>query len=298
MPVIKHKSSQINMANARSLSRRWPVLCICASIFLLGLQRLAAQISPPGLSSTRVASWMALGLDQTFDTAKKWQSVSYLGFGFMSNPNGAYNFFEKPSMLIINEEVKRKLSNHISLTGALSYREQYLYNKKPPYHKIDPSVKKEFRIYGKITYSWNTTKIKWNLDLRPEFRTFYLPAFAADDTRKSLRARFKLKSTIPLAADLQHYLILSAESLFQNEMTRYVPAELSSEVNQLPRPVSLKNNWSGFSYDDSRFCIYYRYAPKYLPFYAEIGYMNNLAEKHPTYAMHHIGLDLIFKDIF
>jgi len=265
---------------------------------MLSLQSSSAQISPPGLSHTKVASWMALGLDQSLDVQRSWQSISYVGYGFMSNPSGHYNLFEKPSMFILNEELKKKLSDHLYLTGALSYREQYLYEKNTPYHKAALSTKREFRIYGKLSYFWTTSRIKWNVDFRPELRTFYLPSFDADDTRKGLRGRFKLKSTIPLMPNQQHLLILSAESLFQNEMTRDAPDNSTADINQLPKPITLNNNWSGFSYDDSRFCIYYRYVPADLPFYTEIGYMNNLAGKNPTYSMHHLGIDIIFKDIF
>lgn len=255
------------------------------ALFLIGLcmpEKAGAQISPPGLSDTRLASWMAIGLDQSFGKNKKWQSVSYVGYGFMSNPHGSYSLFEKPSMLILNEEMKRKLSDHFSITGALSYREQYLYTEGAPYHKADPSVKREIRLYGKFAYGWKTGTIKWNLDFRPEFRKFFLPEYRSDDTRHALRARFKLKSTVPLSSNKEHFLILSAESLFQNERTQ-------------PNGDS---KWSGFFYDDSRFCAYYRYAPDNWPLYAEIGYMNNLTEKNPTYSMHHIGLDIVFKDIF
>lgn len=240
-----------------------------------------AQISPPGLSDTRLATWMAIGLDQKVSKDESWRSTSYVGYGFMSNPEGNYNAFEKPSMLILNEEMKKKLSDHFSITGALSYREQYLYNEEAPYHKADPGLKKEFRLYGKFAYSWIINKTKWNIDFRPEFRRFFLPRYNADDTRHAFRARFKLKSAIPLTADQTHSLIVSAESLFQNERTK----------------PDGRSEWSGFFYDDSRFCVYYRYAPDNWPLYAEIGYMNNLAGKDPTYAMHHIGLDIIFKDI-
>lgn len=241
-----------------------------------------AQISPPGLSDTRLAAWMAIGVDQSFGKDKSWQSISYVGYGFMSHPAPGYRFFEKPSMYILNEEVKKKLSDHFSITGALSYRGQYLYNKTSPYHKAIQDLKKEFRMYSKLTYGWKTGKTKWNMDFRPEFRKFFLSGFQSDDPRNALRARFKLKSTIPMSPGENHFLILSAESLFQNERTKP------------------DNNakWTGFFYDDSRFCVYYRYVPQGLPFFAEIGYMNNLAGKDPTYSMHHIGLDIVFKDIF
>lgn len=252
------------------------------ALVILPAAKAVAQISPPGLSHTRLASWMAIGLDQSFGNHKAWQSVSYLGYGWMSHPKGNYRIFEKPSMFIVNEEMKRKLSEHMSVTAALSYREQYLYKKDAPYHKADPAVRKELRVYGKLAYGWKTGKTKWNLDFRPEYRTFFLPAFEAGDTRNAVRARFKLKSTTALSGNREHFLILSAESLFQNERTEFQE----------------QSDWSGFFYDDSRFCVYYRYAPEGWPLYAEIGYMNNLTEKHPTYSMHHIGLDIVFKDIF
>lgn len=272
--------STINIIN---VSRH---LFIFAAIALSGLwmqdNKLLAQISPPGLSDTRLATWMAIGLNQSLDKNKSWESISYVGHGFMSNPQSPYQLFEKPSMFIINEEVKKKLSKHISVTGALSYREQYLYNKEQPYYKADPALKREFRVYGKLAYGWKAGKTKWNLDFRPEFRRFFLPTYDADDTRNALRARFKLKSTIPLCSNEQHFLILSAEGLFQNERTK--PGEASK--------------WTGFLYDDSRFAAYYRYVPDNWPLYAEVGYMNNLTGKNPVYSAHHIGLDIVFKDIF
>ena len=267
-------------AHARHLA----IYMICLLIALNSATRLFAQISPPGLSDTRVSSWMAVGLDQSLDKDQSWQSFSYIGYGFMSNPAGVYNLFEKPSMMIVNQEIKRKLTDHFSATGALSYRWQYRYQDAKPFHKADPSSKKEFRVYGKLSYNWKTDKIKWNIDFRPEYRKFFLPSFDGETPRNALRARFKLKSTIPLANNNCHFLILSAESLFQNEKV-------------LPLGQH-KGDWTGFFYDDSRFCLYYRYAPAGLPLYGEIGYMNNLAGKSPTISMHHLGLDIVFKDLF
>jgi len=258
------------------------IFCLLLSLMMVG--RLFAQISPPGLSDTRLASWMAIGLEQSLSEHPSWQSFSYIGYGFMSNAGGPYHLFENPSMLIINQEFKKKLTAHFSLTGAMSYRRQYRYADDRPYHRTEPPVKTELRTYGKFAYNWTTDKIKWNIDFRPEFRKFFLTGMQGLWPDKALRARFKLKSTLPLTDRLNHFLILSAESLFQSEKM------VSDEPSQ--------GDWTGFFYDDSRFCIYYRYVPEGWPFYAEIGYMNNLAGKSPAIAMHHIGLDLVFKNVF
>ena len=262
--------------------RPWVIMLLGTCAGFAFSFKVSGQISPPGLSDTRLASWMAIGLDQNISKDQSWSSVSYVGYGYMSNPHGRYNIFGKPSMFIFNEEVKKKLSQHVSLTGALSFRGQYLYNKQPPYHKATPGLKKEFRAYGKFTYHWNLHKTKWNIDFRPEFRRFFLPEYDADDTRHAIRTRFKVKSSIPLNEAESQFLILSAESLFQNERTK----------------AAGNSHWSGFFYDDSRFAIYFRYAPKDWPLYADIGYMNNLAGKDPTYAMHHIAVDIMFRDLF
>ncbi|WP_170831224.1 DUF2490 domain-containing protein [Arachidicoccus rhizosphaerae] len=267
-------------------------------LLLAGVQRISAQITPPGLSNTKIISWMAVGLEQSIDSAQNWQSNSFIGYGRMSNPEGSYDLFKKPSIWVLNEEIKRKLSKHFNVTGGLSLRKQYIYEKTAPYHKAASDIKKELMLYGILSYGWSRSPIKWNLDFRPEYRTFYMPEFSSTDTRKAFRARFKLRSMIPLTANREHTLIFYAESLFQNKMTKIKPKDDAGNNTQQPDAINSKNNWSGFGYEDSYFCGFYRYAPAALPFYAEIGYMNNLVGSNPSYTMHHIALDIIFKDIF
>lgn len=250
--------------------------------FVVFHKSLMAQISPPGLSDTHVASWMAVGLDQQLDTQNKRRSITYIGIGRMSDPAGATNLFKKPSIFILNEEYKQKITDKFSYTAALSYRRQNLYEEIAPYHKADPAIRQEFRVYGKLAYGQTNKNVKWNLDFRPEFRKFFLPDFGQTDALMALRARFKAKAEISLASSKAHVLIVSAESLFQ-----------SDQINKSANP-----DWTGFYYDDSRFCLYYRFIPKDVPVYFEIGYMNNLVGTKPAKSVHHFGVDLVFKNLF
>lgn len=270
--------------NAKILKKHFKPLFILFATITVLCQELHAQISPPGLSNTHMASWFALGLDQRLDKEGKRHSTTYIGYGRMSDPVGGSSnaLFDKPSMFILNEEYKQKISGHFSYTGAVSYRRQYLYDKNAPFEALSPGYRQEFRLYGKFSYNQSWGKLKWNLDFRPEFRKFYSPSFDLVDPTAAVRFRLKTKAEIPLTEREDHVLLVSAESLFQND-----------KESQLPT-----RSWTGFHYEDSRFCLYYRYAPKGLPVYFELGYMDNLAGTDPAVTMHYFAFDIVLLDLF
>lgn len=255
---------------------------LLATIFFTIQYQGRGQISPPGLSDMHIASWWAVGLDQKIGQSSKSHSITYVGFGRMSDPDSK-NLFAKPSIFILNEEYKQQFTDHLSYSAALSYRRQNLYEEKAPYEASTPSIQQEFRVYGKFSYRDHWENNKWNVDFRPEFRKFYGPSFSKINPVIAFRTRFKAKARIPLTKDKVHQLILSAEALFENENNR--------------QEDGITKDWTGFQYSDMRFCIYYRLAPDDWPIYAELGYMNQLEGADPAISRHHIGFDIVFRDL-
>lgn len=241
------------------------------------------QISPPGLSDMHIASWLAVGVDQKIGQSSKRRSFTYIGFGRMSDPDSR-NLLAKPSIFILNEAYKQELTDHLSYTAALSYRRQNRYKDKTPYEAKTPSLSQEFRLYGKFSYRNQWANNQWNIDFRPEFRKFFTPSFARWNPTTAVRLRLKAKAAIPLTEDKVQQLIVSAEALFQNDHNQFDDGHTK--------------DWTGFQYADMRFCLYYRLAPEKWPVYAELGYMNQLDDWDPAISRHHIGLDIVFKDLF
>ena len=57
-------------------------IILLAVIVLMSIPDLSvAQLSPPGLGKAKTASWFAFGLKQTLDSAKKKESMTYIGIG-------------------------------------------------------------------------------------------------------------------------------------------------------------------------------------------------------------------------
>src|SRR5262245_2042665 len=103
---------------------------------------LVAQISPPGLGETNTASWLAIGIRQSLDTASKKQSVTYVGNGTISG-FGTGNPFQKQAILVINEEFYNQFQQHWQYSVAVSYRRQNQYEEYPPYEPTADRMKQE-----------------------------------------------------------------------------------------------------------------------------------------------------------
>jgi len=237
-----------------------------------------AQISPPGLGTTQSAFWTALGVKQKLD--EKNTSVTYLGLGRISDPEGNANPFKKQSLLVLNEEVFHKLNPHLQYSFALSYRRQNKYESEAPYELETPAIQQEFRLYGRLSYTAMLGSAKWKTTYRQELRKFFTPDFENVEDDFQLRSRFKTQVSLPLDGDGENSLLGSAEALFS----------LAHDAAQ---------GWGGYEYKESRFCFYYSYAPHALPVIFDIGYMNDLmGHGHHIKDANYLALDIILENPF
>lgn len=240
-----------------------------------------AQIIPPGLGETNMASWLAFGVQQDLDTLKGqgWSSTSYLGFGRVSDPDN-YNLIQKPSIFIINQEFKNKFTENWEYSLALSYRTQKNYSKAAPYGRDDPATKQEFRVYGRLSYVFKTSFVEITPTLRQEVQNYFTGNFGTYPEKLRLRSRFRVKFKFPLSEDGMHKMSFYSEQLF------------SSSLRSDPE------RWTRFEYKDSRFSLYYTLSPTSIPWDFNLGYMNNLIGKKDVTTAHYIGMDLIWKNPF
>lgn len=238
-----------------------------------------AQVTPPGLGKTNTVAWAAIGLRQDMDTAKKWQSMSYVGVGRKSNPNN-YDPLYKPAIVIFNQEFYRQLSARWQYSLAVSYRRQDEYDDNYPYEYEDPKIKQEFRIYGRFSHIFKTSRIKLTPTFRQEFRKFFAPDFNNVSEDFQLRSRFRLQLTVTLDAKKRHKIIAASEQLF------------AISKNTSP------DAWTDFKYKESRFALYYSLSPQARPYIINIGYMNNVLPYNPTHYAHYIGVDVTFVNPF
>jgi hypothetical protein len=242
---------------------------------MLSLSTAFAQISPPGLGDAHTASWFAIGLRQRLDSANHKQYVAYVGMGRISNPDD-YNPVEKNSILVLNQEFYNQFHKHWQYAVALSYRRQYEYESIAPYEKENIPLKQEFRIYSRYSFIWKTNRLKWVTTYRQEFRKFYTEDFQDWVETYQLRSRARTQLTVTLDKYKVHNVVASAEALFS----------LSKE----------EGDWNNFAYRESRFCLYYSYAPVTSPLVFNLGYMNNLIGSSSLIDVHYIALDIIWTD--
>jgi hypothetical protein len=251
---------------------------IFTSFLLLILNfNASAQLSPPGLGLTKSASWQAIGVKQKLD--KKNSSTTYIGLGRISGTqeNAPFNL---PSIFVLNQEFYHRLNNRWQYSYAVSYRRQHEYDNK--FDASEPTgIKQEFRAYGRLYYATQLGSFKWTTALRQELRKFYDEDFGQISNGQQLRTRVKTQLLLPLDNDAESSIMGSAEALFA----------LSNDAN---------NGWGSADYIESRFCLYYCYAPNSLPVTFDIGYMNDLmghGHHHVTDASY-VALDIIIENPF
>lgn len=240
------------------------------------------QISPPGLGKAHTADWFAVGVRQDLGTVenKGWQSMTYIGIGHKSNPDN-YNPFSKSAILVLNQEFYNQFHNDWQYSLAVSYRRQDEYAESPPFKHDTPRIKQEFRLYGRLTYTLiKTSRIKLASTFRQEFRKFHIPNTINESEDFQLRSRFRLQLTANLNSKNTQRLITSAEQLFS----------ISKE--------NTYNTWTDFNYRESRFLLYYSYAPETLPYIFNVGYMNNLVGNKKPYDVHYLAVDIVIKNPF
>lgn len=249
--------------------------------FLSCVIEIRAQISPPALGNTQVASWMAIGLRQGLDSANTLQSITYLGMARMSDPMGKYPF-QKSAMWIVNQEVYKQFHRYWQYSLALSYRRQDLYEKTEPYTRSNPGIRQEFRFYGRFSNIQQTSKLRVMNIVRCDIRRFLGPNFSAMDEVAQLRFRYRAQIKYDIDRVKNHHLVGSAEALFATSLLG----------------INDNRRWDRFRYRESRLCAYYSYTPQQIPFAFNIGYMNNLMGQGPASDAHYFCLDVIWENPF
>ncbi|KGO87270.1 hypothetical protein Q765_06275 [Flavobacterium rivuli WB 3.3-2 = DSM 21788] len=251
---------------------------ITTIVLVLFISNCNAQLSPPGLGTTQSAFWGAVGVRQKLDA--KNTSVTYVGIGRISDPEGDANPFKKQSIIVLNQEFYHKLNTHWQYSYALSYRSQNQYSSKEPYEAESPTTHQEFRGYGRLSYTAKIGSVKWKSTFREEIRKFYTPDFETVEDDFQLRSRFKTQATIPLDVYSESSLVGSAEALFS----------ISNDDTE---------GWSDFEYKESRFCLYYSYSPDSIPVTFDIGYMNDLiGHGHHIKDANYLAFDIVLENVF
>lgn len=234
------------------------------------------QLTPPGLGETETAFWSAAGVSQKLD--EKNTSKTYVGSGYISG-KGSINPFNAPSIIVLNQEFYHKLNSNWQYSYALSYRRQHEYDEAFEASE-EIGIKQEFRVYGRIGYTYHFGSLKWSATLRQEVRKFYTDDFANVPDALQLRTRLKTQLTLPLDAGGRNSIIGSAEVLFA----------VANDTNQ---------GWNKPDYKESRFCLYYSYSPKDHSVTFDVGYMNDvIGYGSNTADVSYLAMDIIIKDPF
>ncbi|WP_437921252.1 hypothetical protein [Sphingobacterium sp. LRF_L2] len=265
----------------RSIQMLQNTVCITVlSLFITLPMFVFSQISPPGLGNGKTASWYAVGLQQDLNKEKGWQSMSYFGIGRKSNPDN-YNPAYKPAITVFNQEFYYSFRKNWKTSLALSYRRQNEYEEEEPYWRDSLRLQQEFRLYGRISYTFKIGDIRIVSTFRQELRRFYLANFQNTETPWQLRSRFRIQFFKYLDPQNKHKITGSSEQLFATEK------------------MGSSNTWSNFLYKESRLMLYYSYAPGSLPLIFDVGYMNNLmyTDKYSK-SVHYLAFDIIIKNPF
>ena len=251
---------------------------ISSTLLLLFISNCNAQLSPPGLGTTQTAFWGAVGVRQQLDA--KNTSVTYVGIGRISDPQGDTNPFKKQSIIVLNQEFYHKLSKRWQYSYALSYRSQNQYSSEEPFEEKSPATHQEFRGYGRLSYTTMLGSVQWKTTFREEARKFYTPDFETVENDFQLRSRFKTQATVALDSYSESSLIGSAEALFS----------IGNDDTQ---------GWSNFEYKESRFCLYYSYSPDSMPVTFDVGYMNDLiGHGHHIKDANYLAFDIVLENVF
>lgn len=240
---------------------------------------LHAQVSPPGLGDTNAASWLALGLRQDLNEDKTFESMTYVGYGAISDDDN-YSLTSKPSIIVINQEFLNDLNKNLKLSYALSYRNQKEYEINELTNTEFSKTQKEFRVYSKLAYINQLGRVKLTQTVRQEVRRFVDSDWKNTSNPLQLRTRLKTQVAVSLDIKEQHTLTFGAESLFSTSKNNYT------------------KKWDSFKYNEARFTMFYTFRPKNTPVAISIGYMNNLIKKNTTHSVHYASLDFVFEDPF
>lgn len=255
------------------------LLLVLILYFLYGIS--FAQITPAGLGKTNTAFWTVVSLRQDLDTAKKWQSVTYIGHSSISGQD-SYDPFKNKGIFIVNQEFYQQVHKNFQMSYALSYRNQYEYENEAPYDPRDPEFFREIRFYTRFTAMHTTPRLRLAFTTRFDFRTFFTPDWKTHRESFQFRTRFRGQATVNFTKDQVHRGIFAAEALIS---TKY------SEIDT--------KTWTPFAYRDARFALTYSFSPPQHPIMYNTGFMFNLVDTGSnTFLATFFNVDIVIKNLF
>ncbi len=254
---------------------------IIGFLLVTSLLKTVAQITPAGLGKTNTAFWAVVSVRQDLDTAKKWQSVTYVGVASVSG-QGSFDPFKNKGIFVLNQEFYYQAHKNFQASFALSYRNQYDYLSEPPYDPRDPEFFRELRLYTRLTAMHSTERLKLAFTTRFDFRTFCTPDFRTYRETFQFRTRLRGQVTVNFTKDQVHRGIFAAEAL------------ISTRYSEIPT-----KKWTPFEYRDSRFAVTYSFSPKKHPIMYNTGFMFNLIDTGAnTFLATFFNVDIVIKNLF
>ena len=254
---------------------------LLTTFLILSFYSSFAQLTPPGLGeNSKINGWFAVGLNQKLDSAGKFTSMTYFGVDGQSAMN-RYNVFDRLGIFVLNEEVKYRMKNNFSTSIALSYRQQNVFddNSSPAYPELS-NFKREFRLYGRIGKSWNSSW-KPSVTLRQEWRKFYTPEFGQAKISSAFRTRLKFQSEINVIKSKRLKAIFGMEFLFATEF------------------IESDQQWEHFEYSESRLSAFLSYSSKNKSVTYSFGVMDDILESdHKLKEIPYLSFALVFNNLF
>ncbi len=247
---------------------------LSAILFILFINSAQAQISPPGVGSTKGVSWGAIGLTQHLRT--RWVSSTYVGMARESDPDN-WALFKKQGLLVLNEEIGYGLTSHWQLSVAGSFRRQNEYSAEAPFELENPAHKKEVRFYSRLQYKHHLRQVAMTYTFRPEWRTFYQSSDTPLSTPEEIRIRLKAQASIPLNQAHSNFLIGGNEVLTVTDKTQ-------------------ENTWSTYHFTEDRLSLYFRHVFAHSPLIVDLGLMEQF--KPHGHKTSYLAFDLQLQDPF
>jgi hypothetical protein len=190
-----------------------------------------------------------------------------------------YNPYQKPSILVLNQEFYNQFHSNWQYSLALSYRIQKEYSIEESPAGASTGIKKELRLYARYSYIRKNARFKSVNTFRQEFRKFFDKDFNHSEENFQLRSRLRSQVTCTLDKNKTHHIVLSGEALFS--------------ISNDNEPES---GWGDFNYRESRFCLYYSLSAKSYSMTFNLGYMNNLLGNTSITDVHYLAFDIIWEN--
>ncbi|HEV7379619.1 MAG TPA: DUF2490 domain-containing protein [Dyadobacter sp.] len=242
-----------------------------------------AQISPPGLDDTNLATWGAVGFSQ--DLNPKWTLTAYLGGARVSNPDRWFPL-KKQSIAVYNHEFQYKFNPRWQASLCSSIRLQNKYDEEFPYRPADQAYRWEIRYYGRLYNKQQVGKVNMTYSFRPEFRTFYSPDWTPSSTPIELRFRLKAQASIPLNTAKSNFLLGANE--FLSTIDEYT----------LNTPTGREHTWSNYQLTEDRLSVYFRHVFKDQDVILDLGVMEQFKTRSDFDAVSYVAFDLLIQNPF